>query len=303
MSSSNINKEILEFVAAHGGVVTADFLAELGFTRNMIDGRVRRHGWTGVGRGAYRVIPARDSVDWLRSAVAVVDRATVSHEAAAELHRIRRVPWGRAVVTAHSRTTHDFGSVEFHRAHDLLDWHRTVVEGLPVTTIERTVVDLAKTRSVRHIGAIVDDLVSSQRLNLDALEAVARCVARRGKPGSVTMRTVLQRRLGIDRSESELERRGRKLIADAGLPLPHSEYLIPWAPHRRFDDAYPSIRLAIEWDSIRYHGTLSSFDADRERDRLVILHDWRILRFTWKDVMEHPDRVVQTIAELLDRAA
>ena len=303
MPSPNINKKILEFAVSHGGVVTADFLSSLGFTRNMIDGRVRRHGWTGVGRGAYRVVPARDNIDWMRAAVAVVERATVSHESAAELHRIRRVPWGKAVVTAHSRTTHNFGPVEFHRAHDLLDWHRTVIDGLPVTTIERTVVDLAGTRSVAHIGAIVDDLVSASRLQLDALEAVARSVARRGKPGSVTMRTVLENRLGIDRSESELERRGRRLIADAGLPLPHAEYPIPWAPHRRFDDAYPSIRLAIEWDSIRYHGTLESFDVDRERDRLSILHDWRLIRFTWKDVTERPDRVVQTIAELLGRAA
>lgn len=116
------------------------------------------------------------------------------------------------------------------------------------------------------------------------------------------MREVLERRLGIDRTESELERRGRKLIAAAGLPLPIPEYPIPWAPHRRFDDAYPSIRLAIEWDSIRYHGDLASFDADRERDRLVVLNRWKIIRFTWKDVSERPDRLVQTIAELLAQA-
>ncbi|MDX1448724.1 MAG: hypothetical protein R3246_06625 [Acidimicrobiia bacterium] len=301
--ASSTNNRIMQFASAHGGVVTAEFLRSLGMSRNMIDGRVRRHGWEGVGRGAYRVFPARDHLDWLRAAVTVVERATVSHESAAELHGIRRVPWGRTVVTAHSRTTHDFGPVKFHRAHDLLDWHRTVVEGLPVTTVERTVVDLAQTRSAGHIGAIVDDLVSARRLSLDALAALARSVARRGKPGTVTMREVLERRLGIDGTASELERRGRNLIAAAGLPLPVPEFSIPWAPHRRFDDAYPSIQLAIEWDSIRYHGDLASFDADRERDRSVVLHGWRILRFTWKDVTERPDRVVETLAALVAPAA
>jgi predicted transcriptional regulator of viral defense system len=303
MSSSEINRFVNEFAASHGGVVTSDALRQSGFTRNMIDGRVRRHGWVSVGRGAYRLFPARDHLDTLAAALAVLERAVVSHESAAELHGIRRVPWGTSVVTTHTRTTHDFAGVEIHRAHDLDDWHLTRVEGFPVTTVARTVVDLAMTRSVGHVGAIVDDLVSRKQLSLDDLEAVAQAVGRRGKPGTLTVRTVIERRIGVDRSESELERRARRLIAEAGLPMPRPEYPIPWAPHRRFDDAYPKIRLALEWDSVRYHGQLETFELDRQRDRDAVINGWRIVRFTWKDVTERPDRVIATIATLLRRSA
>lgn len=133
-----------------------------------------------------------------------MERVIVSHESAAELHEIRRVPWRRAVLTNHSRTTHRFAGVEIRRAHDIDDWHVTTLLGLPVTTIERTVVDLAATRSVGHVGAIVDDLVTSRRIDLDKLAAIARSVGRRGKPGTVTIRTVLERRLGLNPAESEL---------------------------------------------------------------------------------------------------
>lgn len=167
--------------------MTTRFLKSIGFTRGMIDGRVRRHGWKSVGRGAYRVIPVRDHRDEVRSAVAALERAIVSHESAAEIHGIRRVPRGKAVVSVHSRTTHEFEAVEVHRTHDLDEWHITSADDLPVTTIERTVVDLAGSRSVGHVGAIVDDLVTRRRVDLQALASVAQSVARRGKPGTTTV--------------------------------------------------------------------------------------------------------------------
>jgi hypothetical protein len=193
--------------------------------------------------------------------------------------------------------------VDIRRSHDIDDWHVTRVDGLPVTTVERTVVDLAANRSVGHVGAIVDDLVTQGRLDLEFLRSAAESVARRGKPGTVTVRTVIERRLGLDHSESELERRARLVIANAGLPRPRSEYPIPWAPHRRFDDAYPKVKLAIEWDSRRYHGQLASFETDRQRDRDATINGWRVVRFTWSDVTERPHQVVDTISTLLRRVA
>jgi hypothetical protein len=105
------------------------------------------------------------------------------------------------------------------------------------------------------------------------------------------------------RPQSELERRARDLIASAGLPMPIHEYPIPWAPGRRFDDAYPDQRLAIEWDSRRYHGQLEAFEADRLRDRTAALHGWRVIRFTWQDVEQRPAMVVESIRLLLELAS
>ncbi|MEX1270816.1 MAG: hypothetical protein WEB55_00005, partial [Acidimicrobiia bacterium] len=187
--------------------------------------------------------------------------------------------------------------------HDLDDSHVTVVGALPVTTVERTVVDIAKTRHPKHIGAIVDDLVSRGALDFSTLAQIAESVARRGKPGTVTMRSVIDERGGAMLSQSELERRARALIESSGLPQPIHEYAIPWAPERRFDDAYPEAKLAIEWDSRRFHGQLDAFEADRRRDRTAAIHGWRVVRFTWRDVVERPREIVNSIRLLLARAS
>jgi predicted transcriptional regulator of viral defense system len=297
------NTALMNFAAAHGGIVTPDLLRELGLDQNAILGRVRRHGWISMGRGCYQLFPPRDYRDVLTVAVTVLERAVISHESAAEVHEFSRVPSGRAVVTVHSRTTHDFGDLEVHRAHDLDPDHITYLSELPVTTVERTVVDLAASRSPAHVGAIVDDLFARGRLDIEELGRVANAVARRGKPGTVTMREVLEARVGSAHPQSELERRARELLVSAGLPLPVAEYPIPWAERRRFDDAYPEQRLAIEWDSRRYHGQLAAFEADRERDRSARLHGWTVIRFTWADVHERPFQLVETVRQLLNLAS
>jgi hypothetical protein len=235
--------------------------------------------------------------------VTVLERAVISHESAAEIHGFTRIPIGLAVVSVHSRTTHDFPGVRAVRCHDLDESHITSVGALPVTTVERTVVDLAAGRSPGHIGAIVDDLVSRNLLDFPTMVEIAGSVARKGKPGTVTMREVIELRGGEQRPQSELEKRARKLLKESGLPVPVPEFAIPWAPNRRFDDAYPQQKLAIEWDSRRYHGQLDAFEADRLRDREAAIHGWRIVRFTWHDVVERPHLVVETIRQLLSIAS
>lgn len=290
----------MNLALAQGGVVTRRQLLELGVNKGQIDYRVNRGEWTVVKRGVYQVAAPRDRRDLLRRVVAAWERSVVSHETAAELHDIPFVERGRIVVSHHSRTTHHFPGIEVRRTHDLDAWHVTKVDEMPVTTIARTVVDLAATRGVRLVGAIVDRLVTDDRVDLVEVAAVHGAVARRGKPGTQTLRVVLDARLeGRSRGESELEQRGRRLLGSAGVPLPRSEFPIPWNPARRFDDAYPDLRIAIEWDSRRYHGQLAAFEADRARDRDAALHGWRVVRFTWDDVHNHPTRVIETIRGLV----
>lgn len=81
-----IDRTILDFANAHGGVVTRHFLEQVNLSRGQIEMRVRRHGWKSLGRGAYRVLEARDVKDRLAGAVAAIDASAVSHESAAELH-------------------------------------------------------------------------------------------------------------------------------------------------------------------------------------------------------------------------
>ena len=294
-----IDRTILDFANAHGGVVTRHFLEQLNLSRGQIEMRVRRHGWKSIGRGAYRVLEARDVRDRLSGAIAAINASAVSHESAAELHGFRLLPTGVAVVSAHSRTTHQFDGVLVHRTHDLDPSHLTRVDGLPCTTVARTIVDLAPGVSDRRLGAIVDDLVVRRRVELSEVDVVLASIARQGKPGVTRMRRVLTSRWGEDHNASILERRARSLLARSGLPRPVSEFPIPWSDGRRFDDAYPDHRLALEWDGRKYHGQFSAFEADRRRDREALENGWRVLRFTWNDVNNRPQMVVDTVGSLL----
>lgn len=294
-----IDRTILDFANAHGGVVTRHFLEQLNLSRGQIEMRVRRHGWKSIGRGAYRVLEARDVRDRLSGAIAAINASAVSHESAAELHGFRLLPTGVAVVSAHSRTTHQFDGVLVHRTHDLDPSHLTRVDGLPCTTVARTIVDLAPGVSDRRLGAIVDDLVVRRRVELSEVDVVLASIARQGKPGVTRMRRVLTSRWGEDHNASILERRARSLLARSGLPRPVSEFPSPWSDGRRFDDAYPDHRLALEWDGRKYHGQFSAFEADRRRDREALENGWRVLRFTWNDVNNRPQMVIDSVRSLL----
>lgn len=289
------------WAVAHGGVVTKEVLDSLGYTTSELDWRVKCLGWMGVGRGAYQVLPPRDHLDAVRAATAVLENAVVSHETAAEVHEFARVSRGLAIVTVHSRTTHRYPGVQVRRAHDIQLDHLVAIRGLRVTGVPRTVVDLAAVLSESTVSRLVDDLVSERRLDLPELDRVFRSIGRRGRPGTAAMRRVLADRIGDDRPQSMLERRGRRILRAAGLPQPIAEYPIPWAPRRRFDDAYPTERVAIEWDSRRFHGQLAAFDVDRSRDRDAALHGWTVLRFTWHDVTQQPDVIVASVRRLLVR--
>lgn len=296
------DKSILDLAAMQGGVIRKDQALEHGMTARMIGRRVRAGRWQAVARSVYRLIDMPEPSSLLRAAVAGLPGAVVSHESAAEALSIPYVRRGLAVVSVHSQTTHSFPGVTVHRCHDLDQSHIAPVFGLPVTTRARTLIDLAALLRQSHLSAILDDQLARKLLTVETLEQTAAGVWRRGKPGSASLRVLLAERLDSpNQSASRLELLGLDVLRDANLPDPAVEYPIPWEENRRFDAAYPDARLAIEWDSRRWHTQVEAFEKDRHRDRQAVLHGWRIVRFTWDDLTSRPGEMAGTVRQLLDR--
>ncbi len=291
----------LALAARQGGVINQSQALDCGLSPSGIFRRVRRGDWQKVIRSVYRLVDMTDASDLLRAAIAALPSAVVSHESAAERHAIPLVHRGKAVVSVHTRTTHSFPGVIIHRNHDLASEHVTRIGDLPVTTVPRTILDLAHILSGKHVRRIVDDLIADRRLIVADLTAIHEQVAKRGKPGSTALRSILaERGAGQGAKASRLELEGLRVLRDAGLPEPILEYPIPWNSTKRFDAAYPDARLAIEWDSRRWHGLIDSFEADRNRDRAALLHKWKVLRFTWRDVTDRPSEVAATVRTLME---
>jgi very-short-patch-repair endonuclease len=85
-----------------------------------------------------------------------------------------------------------------------------------------------------------------------------------------------------------------------GLPEPQRQFTVQVDGNTfRLDFAYPERRLAIELDGYAFHSSPERFRADRERQNLVSLAGWLVLRFTWHDITQRPVSVALTIAEAL----
>ena len=286
-----------------GGVITRGQALRCGMTPSSIKHRIRVGRWTVEMRSVYRLMDMTDTSDLVRAAIAVLPDSVVSHQTAAEMHRLHRVRTSVPTVTVHSRTTHSFPGVKVYRNHDLAPLHTEMCGGIPVTTLARTVIDLAAVLHIEHMRDIVTDLIAEKRLTVKMLGRVFDDVACRGKPGTSSIRMILEERgTGPAVDASVLERRGLAVLLSGGLPQPQLEFQMPWNLSRRFDASYPEWSIAIEWDSRRWHMRADAFERDRARDRSALLHGWSVYRFTWDDVKNRPDMIVDTIRTAILRA-
>lgn len=267
----------------------------LGFTDRMIKRRTDLGWWRRIKPGVFDVSGQPD--DWRSTLAAVVSAlpAVASHHTAAQLHGFPGTPRGRVVVTVPHRTTHLYPGVEVHQSTDLVADYVGTVDGIPTTTPERTVVDLAACHRLAFMVGLVERLIVANRLSLNGLLRVAGQLGRRGRPGTVMMRQVIEAVApDVDLLDSELERIVLDLIRSAGLALPELQRPIPWRTSRpgRLDMVYMPGRLIIECDGRLWHTAAQVFEDDRRRDNEATVAGWRVIRVTWKMINEHPHEFV-----------
>lgn len=286
---------LLVLATRQGGIVLRSQLAGHGVSPATANRRVAAGEWQRVSDGVYRVLPAEDDVDLLRSACVALP-AVVSHGSAALLHGLTDRPPTRPRVIVPASATHEFPGVDVRRSAGLDATQVTTLDGLPITTPARTLFDLAADLEPITWRSIADRALGRRWVTPSEVERLAELLCGRGRPGSSTIRAYLE---DPWKGASQLERRALRLLADAGLPSPIREYEIPWSPRQRFDLAYPDHRLAIELDGRHWHDRPDAFQADRERDRAAARHGWIVVRFTWQDLERDPAGFIRTIAELL----
>lgn len=294
-----IPREVILKASKQGGHITREQLVELGISASAADRRVRSGDFTVVTPGLYRVFASDDHVDVIRGAVLALPGVVASHQSAAHLLGFPRLPKMEPTVTVPSKTTHRFPGVTVRRTDDLEPSYLTSVDRVPVTNVVRTTFDLAGVLAFHEFEAIAESLILAGRMELRHLCRMTEQLSRRGKRGSAAAKDFIEMRAATNDRASTLERRGRALLAADGLPAPIAEHPIPWSTNRRFDDAYPDSKLAIEWDSLSWHSQQAAMSSDRQRDREAAIHGWVVVRFTWQDVTENPTEVVATVASLL----
>ena len=293
---------VIQHARANGGLITTGEAQALGMDRMTLTRRVDAGVLVRIGRGLMALPGADLAHDLDLEAACRRLHGVVSHESAGEIHRFEGLAWAPPTVTVPHRLTHDFPGVRVHQSTDISDDDVIWFGGLPVTSPERTIIDLASVLSDQRLDFVLDRALSSGTVELTRLSGVFGELGRRGKPGTTRIRRLLAKR---DASsvppDSVLEQRLLALVREAGLPEPTRQFRPAWLvpTNGRVDFAYEDHRLIIEGDSRKWHLLMKSFEDDRHRDNQAQLAGWRIFRFTWKDITERPDYVASAVRNAL----
>jgi Transcriptional regulator, AbiEi antitoxin/Protein of unknown function (DUF559) len=298
---SNIRKDpdlaLARVAARQHGLVTSAQLARAGLTRAAISNRVAAGRLHPLYRGVYGLGHRKLSQEggWLAAVLASGDGAALSHLSAATLWQISRVRTaGADVVVPRQRRARPGIRARWSRHLDPRDV--TKRNGIPVTTVARTLVDLTDVLTAEQLANVIHEAAFHKRFNLRAIHAaMARANGRRLN----VLRAALKgRAAGSAGTKSGLEDRFLALIRRAGLPEPLPNVHVEAAGSRIEVDAYwPELRLCVEIDGPG-HDRPRTQEEDNARDRALKAAGLRILRFTGDDIDHRPT----TTTAALDRA-
>ena len=165
------------------------------------------------------------------------------------------------------------------------------------TSAVQTVIDCALELPLLEAVVVADSAMRRKTVQLTDLRAAADQL--RGTPGAARVRQVLA--LSDPRSGSVLETAFRVLVMLAGLPRPSSQFVIrnDRAFVARVDFCWEDLRLVVEVDGRQWHDPADRRANDRVRDNTLERLSWRVLRFTWAEVLHDPDAVVELVSSCL----
>ena len=280
------------------GVVARAQVVELGLGRHGIRHRVLTGRLFELHRGVYAVGHGTVSREgrWMAAVLACGAGAVLSHRSAAELWGLRATRRTRVEVTV-ARALRARPGLQIHRR-GVAEDEATEQDGIPVTTVPRTLVDLAtvmRPADVRRAAEQAETLRLTDPLSLDA-------VVRRhsGRPGIRRVAEIADEGIAPTITRSELERRFLTVLEEHGIPAPEMNAALRigdrWI---EADCVWRGPRLIVELDGHAFHSTRAAFERDRERDRLLQAAGWRVIRLTWRQLRDDAATVAADLAKLL----
>ncbi len=294
--TSRPDPNVWRLARAQHGVVKRAQLRELGFTRSAIAHRER----TGRLWRVYRDVFAVGRPDltregkWMAAVLACGDGAALSHLSAGALWQVWEgvTPrWPQVSVTTHAGRKGSPG-IDLRRAATLRDNDITERNAIPVTTLERTLIDLASILDAKQLKSVLRQVERIHKLELNrlraSLDALPRSDHRRARLTRILDAYVPE----TAGTEGEPEAAFLELCATHGLPLPETQVRIG---RYRVDFLWRDFGLIVEIDDRASHDGYIAFHDDRVRDRAMSALGLDVLRFTSNEVMRERAKVARQL--------
>jgi very-short-patch-repair endonuclease len=226
---------------------------------------------------------------WLAAVLACGPTAVLSHRSAAALWDLRASSRARVDVSVRVRR-HPPPSIDVHHVRRLAPPEVTVSDGIRVTTVSRTLADLAGVLPRRDLERTLERAEAMRVLDVPPLLA---SVAHR--PGARALREIVASwQPTLTRSEFEV--RMLRLVRRARLPEPRVNARVA---DLEIDLVWPEHGLAAEADSLQFHLTRAAMERDRTRDAVLAPLGYRVLRFTDRQIRERPHEVIAALRSVL----
>ena len=264
-------------------------LSKTGIRRRVEAGRLHRLHYGVYAVGHVALTPRSR---YLAAVLACGPAALVSHRTAG-------VVWGllssctRIEVTA-PRGRGPRPGIAVHRSRLIHPADRAVVDAIPVTSVARTLVDLAEVLGERRLANAVHEAEVLRLFDLTKLQQTLDRVP--GRAGRHRLRRVLAS-YEPEFDPNRLQRRFLELCRGQGLPIPQAQVPIGGDT---VDFFWPDAKVAVETDGAGVHHTRRAFYADRRRDRALAAVGVHVIRVTWPD-LEEPIGLTRELTAILSR--
>ena len=305
MTKRDIDQRLLAISNAQHGWFSAAHAEAAGADDGVITRRRREGSWVRRHPGVYKMAAYPDSYfgDLWAAHLAAGWDSYVSHEAAAHVQKVAGFARATVVLTiphpGHARVD---GAV-VHQLTDTQLREFNVIEGLRVTTIPWTFVDLAATTSKARLRFALDDVIAARRTDVQEIGRCLALVARPGKPGVLMLAGLLDRhRSGPVPPTSVLERTlfggmRKRGIRSFRLQHPHPGRMPGPA---RVDGCDVQAKLIVEADGRRWHTRIADLKRDHDRDAEAARAGYETIRCLHEDVVADLEATIAMIREIRD---
>ncbi len=298
----HIYTDVLRLAAQRNDIVNVDLLSDLGVSTDQRRWLKRSGRIMTVHRGVYTtVMGTLSSVQEATAACLAAPNAVLSFGTAGRLHGIRKSPFDRLEMTIGTRKRLWLPRVKVHRT-NLLEPDDIVhqLDGLRLTSVERTLFDLASVFDRYELQSAIQDCLKREVTTLAALAELAGRVAKQGRRGSADFVAALARE-GANPTPAESDDElvlFRALEASPDVPTPERQVWIQlktgaWI---RTDFGWRDVLLGWEVDPAHWHANPIRVQADKERDVQARIVDWTVHRSTDVNIREHLRATVASIA-------